>query len=50
VPPARPADRVSRSVEATEIIRVGTLRRERRAERERQARHDHHEPPGDEPG
>jgi hypothetical protein len=50
LPPVRPADRVSRSVEATEIIRVGTLRRQRRAELERQARHDHDEPPDDEPG
>jgi hypothetical protein len=48
-PPLRPTDRVSLSVEATEIRRVGELRRRRRAEAQRQARHDHHEPPSDEP-
>ncbi len=43
--PLRPTDRVSVSVEVTEIRRVGDLRRQRRAELQRQARHDHHDPP-----
>jgi hypothetical protein len=47
LPPQRPLDRVSTSVEVTEIRRVGDLRRQRRAELQRQARHDHHEPPPD---
>lgn len=47
LPPLRPRDRVSLSVEATEIRRVGELRRQRRAELQRQARHEHHEPPHD---
>lgn len=41
LPPVRPLDRVSASVEATEIRRVGDLRRERRAALLRQAHHDH---------
>ncbi|MEO8897691.1 MAG: hypothetical protein ABI352_00550, partial [Candidatus Dormibacter sp.] len=49
LPPLRPTDRVSLTVEATEIRRVGALRRERRAEKQRLARHDHHDPPPIEP-
>jgi hypothetical protein len=49
LPPLRPTDRVSLTVEAADIRRIGELRRQRRAELQRQARHDPHEPPPDEP-
>jgi hypothetical protein len=40
-PPVTPIDRVSASVEVSEIRRVGELRRQRRAELQRQRDHDH---------
>jgi hypothetical protein len=41
VPPVRPVDRVSPTAEASEIRRVGALRRQRRAELQRKPHHDH---------
>jgi hypothetical protein len=44
VPPATPIDRVSASVEVSELRRVGALRRQRRVdELQRQRLHDHHD-------
>jgi hypothetical protein len=41
LPPVTPIDRLSRSVEVSEIQRVGSLRRQRRAALQQQTSHDH---------
>ncbi|MDQ6847720.1 MAG: hypothetical protein M3019_09100 [Candidatus Dormibacteraeota bacterium] len=45
VPPVVPLDRVSASVEVTEVRRIGALRRRRRAEMQRSERGDHDHTP-----
>ncbi len=47
LPPVAPIDRVSQSVEVSEIRRVGELRRRRRAEAQRRLHHDHDDTPAE---